>query len=133
MQGKLDFAASLQRRVALLENLPIEVLDQVRARITFSPGARDLCRALKRLDMKLAVASGGFIPLARYVQQELGLDYAYANTLGTNSDGTRLNGLVEGTIVTGNRKAELLQEIAQEEGFRAEQVGNATDVLLLSC
>ena len=43
---------------------------------TFTLGDRELC---KNLGYKLAVLSGGFIPLANYVKSELGLDYAYAN------------------------------------------------------
>ena len=49
---------------------------KVRQRLTFTPGARELCRALKKLGCTLAVISGGFMPLASYVKSELGLDYA---------------------------------------------------------
>lgn len=79
MNGELDFRASLAARVALLKDAPVEVLDQVRERITFSPGVRELCKALKALGCKLAVISGGFLPLAKYVKRELQLDYAFAN------------------------------------------------------
>lgn len=81
MNGELDFSQSLRERVALLQGTPVTVLDQVKSSITFTPGARALCKALKTLGYKLAVLSGGFMPLAEYVKAELGLDYAYANNV----------------------------------------------------
>ncbi len=42
MRGELDFAESLRERVATLAGLPVSVLDDVRARATFTPGAREL-------------------------------------------------------------------------------------------
>ena len=79
MNGEIDFKESLRRRVGLLKGTPASVISDVKKIITFTEGAHQLCRALKRLGYKLAVISGGFMPLALYVKQELGLDYAYAN------------------------------------------------------
>ena len=58
MQGKIDFKESLRQRVALLEGTSATVLDQVKNSLTFTEGARFLCRALKKLGFKLAVISG---------------------------------------------------------------------------
>jgi len=80
------------------------------------------CRALKRLGFKLAVISGGFLPLANYVKNELGLDYAFANQLRVDAVSGTLTGETLGPIVDGVRKAELLSVIAQAEGVSAEQV-----------
>lgn len=79
MNGELDFSASLEARVKLLRGVPADVFEHLKSRITIAPGARDLCRALKRLGLKLAVLSGGFQPLADWLAGELGLDYAVAN------------------------------------------------------
>ncbi|KAI9184338.1 Phosphoserine phosphatase [Blastocladiella emersonii ATCC 22665] len=122
MRGEIDFAESLRRRVALLRGTPSDVLQRVRARISFVPGARDLCRCLKKLGFKLAVISGGFLPLAHYVKAELGLDYAFANQLRVDPATGNLTGETFGPIVTGERKAELLEVIAQAEGITPEQV-----------
>jgi len=48
MRGNLDFAASLRERVALLAGLDAGVLDDVRASLRLTPGARTLVRTLKR-------------------------------------------------------------------------------------
>src|SRR5690348_8064327 len=79
MSGELDFAASLKSRVSLLKGVPADVFEKLKSIITISPGARELCRALKRLGFKMAVLSGGFQPLAEWLASELGLDYAFAN------------------------------------------------------
>ena len=81
MQGHIDFKESLRRRVSLLAGTPTTVYEAIRKKLVFQDGARVLCSRLKRLGYKLAVVSGGFVPLAKYVQAELGLDYAFANTV----------------------------------------------------
>ena len=85
MNGELDFKESLRARVALLRGSPVNLIDKVRQSLIFTEGAHFLCRALKRLGYKLAVISGGFIPLAMYVKNELGLDYAFANQVRIHS------------------------------------------------
>lgn len=79
MRGDLDFSSSLRERVSLLKGVPGDVFEQLKPRITITPGARELCRALKTLGFKLAVLSGGFQPLADWIAETLGLDYAFAN------------------------------------------------------
>ena len=73
------YIESLKRRVSLLKNTPSSVLLKVRDRIQFSPGARELTRILRCLGVRMAVVSGGFLPLAQFVKNELNLDYAFAN------------------------------------------------------
>lgn len=79
MNGELDFSASLKARVALLKGVPADVFEKLKSIITIAPGARELCRGLKRLGYVTAVLSGGFQPLADWLAGELGLDYAFAN------------------------------------------------------
>ncbi|KAI9099484.1 HAD-like domain-containing protein [Phlyctochytrium arcticum] len=122
MNGEIDFKESLRRRVSLLKGTPVSVLETVKAQLTFTEGAHFLCSALKRLGFKLAVISGGFMPLALHVKNQLGLDYAFANQLKVSSDGLTLTGETVGPIVDGMRKAELLDVIAQAEAITPEQV-----------
>ncbi|OMJ12329.1 Phosphoserine phosphatase [Smittium culicis] len=122
MMGMIDFKESLKRRVGLLANTPAQVLDTVQKGLVFTDGAHSLCRALKNAGFKLAVISGGFIKLATYVKNELGLDYAFANSLETDASGKLLTGKTYGPIVDAERKAELLDVIAQAEGIAIDQV-----------
>ncbi len=120
MNGELDFQGALRERVALLKGLKAEALEEVYRNIPFTPGAKNLVRILKRLGFKTAVISGGFKFFTDRLQQELGLDYAYANQLEIK--GGEVTGGVVGTIVDGARKAQLLEEIARQEGVTLDQV-----------
>ena len=115
MRGELDFAASLRQRVAVLEGLPATVLDEVRAAIRLSPGARTLVRTLKRLGFTVAVVSGGFIEIVGDLARELGIDHARANRLEI-VDG-RLTGRLVGDIVDRAGKAAALRAFAEEAGL----------------
>ena len=119
MRGEIDFRASIVQRVALLEGLPESTLAEVAASLELNEGADKLLQALRSLGLKTAVLSGGFGYFGRRLQQQLGIDYVYANELEI-VDG-RLTGRLQGEIVDGNRKAELLREIAAREGLRLEQ------------
>ncbi|KAJ3376595.1 hypothetical protein HDU92_009208 [Lobulomyces angularis] len=122
MNGEIDFKESLKQRVALLKGTSVNVLEIVKEKLTFTEGAHSLCKALKKLGYKLAVISGGFMPLALHVKNHLGLDYAFANQLKVSTDGKTLTGETIGPIVDGMRKAELLDVIAQAESVSSEQV-----------
>ena len=82
MRGEYDFKESLIARVALLKGTKANVWEDVKKTITFTPGAKELCRVLRKLNVRMAVISGGFTPIAYWVKDELGLDYAFANQVG---------------------------------------------------
>lgn len=122
MNGEIDFKESLRLRVLLLKDTPVRVLETIKQNLVYTEGAFFLCQALKKLGFKLAVISGGFMPLALHVKHQLGLDYAFANNLKLSPDGLVLTGETYGPIVDGLRKAELLEVIAQAECVTFEQV-----------
>lgn len=136
MNGELNFNESLEARVALLKGIPATVFESLKPNIKFTPGAHSLCRALKKLGIKTAVLSGGFIPLALWVKGELGLDYAHANNLEISEDGTVLTGRTFGRVVNAEVKGQLLQEIAEKEQVPLEQVvavgDGSNDLVMMS-
>jgi phosphoserine phosphatase len=115
MRGELDFADSLRERVAALEGLPVSVLDDVRAAVRFTPGARTLVRTLKRLGFTVAIVSGGFIEVVADHAREHGIDHAHANRLEVR-DGI-LTGRLVGEIVDRAGKAAALRRFAAEAGL----------------
>jgi len=115
MRGEIDFAESLRARVATLAGLSVSVLDEVRADIRLTAGARTLVRTMKRLGFTLAVVSGGFIEIVGPLAAELGIDHAHANRLDVR-DGVLTGGLV-GDIVDRQGKATALRRFAAEEGL----------------
>jgi len=120
MNGELDFQGALRERVQLLKGLSASALEEVYRNIPFTLGAKTLVQVLKRLGFKTAVISGGFTFFTDRLCKELGLDYGFANDLEI-VDG-QVSGQVNGTIVDGARKAELLEEIARREGISLDQV-----------
>jgi phosphoserine phosphatase len=134
MRGEIDFNESFKRRVALLEGLDESVLEGIAQRLKMTEGAEQLMSQLKRTGYKTAILSGGFTYFAKFLQKRLGFDYIHANELDIQ-DG-KVTGKVVGTVVNGERKAELLREIAAKEGVSLEQtiaVGDgANDLPMLS-
>jgi phosphoserine phosphatase len=119
MAGELDFEQSLRARVKLLEGLPVEAVDRVRAAVRLTPGGRTLVRTLKRLGWTVGIVSGGFTAVTDDLQRELGLDHAIANVLEV-VDG-RLTGQVVGEVIDRAGKAAALRRFADEEGLLPEQ------------
>jgi len=119
MRGELDFAASLRERSALLAGLDAGVLDEVRASLRLTPGARTLVRTLKRLGYKCGIVSGGFTAVIQPLADELGIDYVAANTLEV-TDG-RLTGRVLDPIVDREGKTTALRKFAQAAGVPLAQ------------
>jgi phosphoserine phosphatase len=120
MQGKLDFKQSFEQRLALLKGLDASVLPKIAQRLQLNEGAEHLIATLKKLGFKTAIVSGGFSFFGEYLQQILGVDYVYANQL--DIDNGRVTGRVRGEIIDGQRKADLLKELADREGLMLEQV-----------
>jgi phosphoserine phosphatase len=119
MRGELDFAASLAERVALLAGLDTLALDDVRASLRLTLGARTLIATLKRLGYKFGIVSGGFTQVIAPLAQTLGIDYVSANTLEI-VDG-KLTGRVTGPVIDRAGKAEALRRFADQAGVPLSQ------------
>ncbi|ORB13292.1 phosphoserine phosphatase SerB [Mycobacterium noviomagense] len=134
MRGELDFAASLQQRVATLAGLPAEVLDEVAEQLELTPGARTTLRTLRRLGYHIGVVSGGFRQIIEPLAHELMLDFVAANELEI-ADG-KLTGRLVGPIIDRTGKAKALRDFAHQAGVPLEQtvaVGDgANDIDMLA-
>lgn len=119
MRGELDFETSLRQRVACLKGLDYQKVVEFSARLPITQGAERLVNVMHARGAKLAVVSGGFMPGALSLQKQLGLDHAFANTLGVK-DG-KLSGEVIGEIVGAEKKAQILETLAQEYGLSLDQ------------
>eukprot|EP00835_Amoeboradix_gromovi_P002518 NODE_145_length_17646_cov_0.204536.p1 type:complete len:709 gc:universal NODE_145_length_17646_cov_0.204536:11004-8878(-) len=125
MQGKIDFKESLKQRVALLRNCPVSMVQQVCNRLTLTNGALELCLMLKKLGFTTAVLSGGFEPFLKYISHLLPIDHYFGNNFNYQlvEDEKLIDGLSKDQeIVDGQRKADLLQIIAQSLHVDLNQV-----------
>ena len=133
MQGHMDYNESLRLRCEKLKGMTADQLLKVYDKIQVTPGAQDLIQVLKKLGYKVALLSGGFSFVADRLKERLGIDFAYANTLEMQNG--VLTGRVLAPIVNAQRKADLLEVIAQQEKIDLDQViamgDGANDLLML--
>ena len=125
MRGEItDFKDSLRRRLAILAGVPATVLDRVLAeRLTFNPGARELCAAMKAAGLTLVLVSGGFTFFTRFVAAELGMDFVRSNELEI-ADGALTGRVVMqdwGDICDGEQKRLMLLDCCARIGCRPDQ------------
>ncbi|MEX2607314.1 MAG: phosphoserine phosphatase SerB [Kiritimatiellia bacterium] len=120
MRGEIDFTESFRQRLHLLAGLNASILPSLAEALPITPGAEKLIRTLKNLGYRVVILSGGFDYFAHALRERLGIDEVHANILDVR-DGT-LTGEINGPVVDGPRKAELLRQIAEREGIRLEQV-----------
>jgi phosphoserine phosphatase len=133
MRGELDFKQALAERVKLLEGLPLDRAMTLMDKIELTPGADRLVETLRSLGFRIGLVSGGFTVFVDELKRRYGLDFAFANEL--EIDGGLLTGRVRGTVVDGERKAQVLKDMAQVYNCRLEQtvaIGDgANDMLML--
>ena len=120
MRGEIDYARSLQARVALLAGLGIDALQRVYdERLRLSPGAERLLGACRKHGVKLLLVSGGFSFFTDRLKQRLGLDFTISNQLEMKE--AKLTGGLVGRIVDAEAKAARFREVAQALGAAREQ------------
>ncbi len=120
MRGELDFAASLTRRVALLEGLDASALERVyEERLRLSPGAETMLKAVRAAGLKTLLVSGGFTFFTSRLKERMGLDYTHANELEI-VDG-KLTGKVIGGIVDADEKKRTVERVCAGLGIMPSQ------------
>jgi phosphoserine phosphatase len=133
MSGLMNYDESLAKRCEKLKGLKLSDIDAVFNEIKLTPGAKDLIHVLKKLGYKIAIISGGFSCIADRFKEQLGIDFAYSNALEIKNG--ELTGRVLPPIVNAQRKADLVDVIAQQEKIDLDQViaigDGANDILML--
>lgn len=132
MNGRLDFAASLARRLRLLEGLPEESLGEVRRRVRVTRGMTELVDGAHAAGGAVAAVSGGFSAVLDPLAAQLGLDAWRANELEV--EGGRLTGRTVGPVVDAAAKREALLAWAEERSVppsRCIAVGDGANDLAM--
>ncbi len=138
MHGHLEFSESLRRRVALLKGGDAaSVLAHVKTIMTETSGLAQLmayCHKLKP-HFKTCIASGGFHELISVIDHKYGLDLIAANRLKVDAEG-KFTGEVDGPIVDGQAKANLVRTLKEQYGVAQERIivigDGANDLLMMS-
>jgi len=121
MRGEIAFEPALRERVALLEGLPVSVVEEVlRDRIKLTPGARTLIATMRANGARTCMVSGGFTLFTDRIAAMIGFDQTRANTL-TLVDGHKLAGRVAEPIFGRDGKRAVLIELRQEMGIGKDE------------
>jgi phosphoserine phosphatase len=112
MRGELAFEPALRERVALLDGLPVAVVDRLIAeRLTLTPGGKTLVGTMKANGAYTCLVSGGFTLFTGPIAARIGFDENRANTLLTAGD--RFAGRVAEPILGREAKLATLVELRQ--------------------
>ena len=105
MDGRIDYASSVIRRVDLIKGTSIDTIKEISRSIPLQRGAYETVDAVKSLGAQPVIVTGGFAELADRVAYRLGVEYVACNRLTTE------DGLVTGVqipILTGEGKRDRL-------------------------
>ncbi|WP_442961675.1 phosphoserine phosphatase SerB [Pseudoalteromonas sp. SMS1] len=134
MAGQLAFSDSLYQRVSKLQGIHLSLIEPLKADLPLMLGVKQLCETLKAKNWKLAIASGGFTWFADALQERLGLDRVFANTLEIADQ--QLTGKVLGEVVDAHKKAHVLKSMQAEYNIAPKQTlamgDGANDLVMMS-
>ena len=119
MRGEIAFEPALRERVALLEGLPLAVVDEIiAARIALTPGGRALVRTMRAHGAYTCLVSGGFTLFTGPIAKMIGFDEHRANRLVVANE--TLAGRVEEPILGREAKRLALIELRDRLGLSRE-------------
>ena len=112
MNGEIAYYEALHSRVALLQGLSIDTIEDTwQQRITFTSGARELIATLRAGGCFCALISGGFTEFTSRVASVLGFNEHFANVLLL--EGNTLSGKVKLPVLDKGVKVKILNQLAK--------------------
>ncbi|WP_114942951.1 phosphoserine phosphatase SerB [Microvirga calopogonii] len=116
MRGEVAFEPALRERVALLKNLPVNVVDEIiEKRITLTPGGRALVQTMRASGAYTCLVSGGFTLFTGPIGAKIGFNEHRSNRLIV--EGGKLAGQVEEPILGREAKLTTLVELRTRFGL----------------
>jgi phosphoserine phosphatase len=126
MRGEIAFEPALRERVALLEDLPVAVVDEViEKRITLTAGGRALVATMRHNGGYTCLVSGGFTLFTGRIAAMVGFDEHRGNTLIVDAE--RFAGRVAEPILGREAKLATLVELRERLGLAPHETLAAGD------
>ncbi|MFH1276209.1 MAG: phosphoserine phosphatase SerB [Candidatus Woesearchaeota archaeon] len=129
MNGEINFEESVEKRLRLLKDLPVNMIVNFARSCPLMPGAKQLIKQLKNKGFLIGIITGSYDIIAKIIVKRLNLDFFVANEL--EIENKKLTGKFK-LNVNGNKDL-LLRNF--KEHFQAEvtiSVGDgANDIPML--
>ena len=118
MAGELDFYKALRARVALLEGLEEQKVNEICAALPMIQGAAEVVAGLKEKGYTVVCFSGGFRNATKPACQKLGIDADFSNFL--HAENGVLTGQVGGEMMYSAAKGDMIVRIQSLLGINRE-------------
>ena len=118
MAGELDFYKALRARVALLEGLEEQKVNEICATLPMITGAAEVVAGLKERGYTVVCFSGGFRNATKPACQKLGIDADFSNFL--HAENGMLTGQVGGEMMYSAAKGDMIVRIQSLLGIGRE-------------
>ncbi len=109
MSGELDFYKALRARVALLEGLEEQKVNEICASLPMIQGATEVVAGLKEKGYRVVCFSGGFRNATKPACEKLGIDADFSNFL--HAENGVLTGQVGGEMMYSAAKGDMILRI----------------------
>ena len=113
LNREISYGEFMEADIGLWGRVRIDFLEGILAEVPLMKGAESTVKQLRNAGYRTAIISAGISILAERVQEELGIDYAFANRLIVDGD-EFLTGRGE-EVVNPFKKAAVLREVAARE------------------
>ncbi|MDD9952004.1 MAG: phosphoserine phosphatase SerB [Zetaproteobacteria bacterium] len=119
MEGKLPFHDAIVQRVALLQGLELEKVEQIAVQMSVMEGLPELLEYTQSHNTKLVMLSGGFKDMLLGWQKEWQAETVIANQLEWHQN--TLTGKLRGDIICGQQKSHYARTILQAKQLRVDE------------
>ena len=116
MEGKIDFFEALNKRVSLLEGMPLSLVEScIKSDFILNKGTIECVRKLRERGHVVVCFSGGFRIVVDFFKDTLGLNGIFANEL--HHKNSKLTGRVGGCMMFLDSKGIMMQNLQGILGY----------------
>ena len=134
MGGAEDFKENFRRRVRMLKNVPVNLVQGVASRLVWADGLETLMQTLRSRKIKTAIITGNFNVFGEVVKERFGFDYVFTSVPEIKGD--LLTGEIAGDVIDANAKVAIMKKLCAQLDVPLENtiaVGDgANDVPMLA-
>ena len=134
MGGAEDFKENFRRRVRMLKDVPVNLVQGVASRLVWADGLETLMQTLRSRKIKTAIITGNFNVFGEVVKERFGFDYVFTSVPEIKGD--LLTGEIAGDVIDANAKVAIMKKLCAQLDVPLENtiaVGDgANDVPMLA-